>query len=553
MLDDAIFAAALSADSPLLRRLLVDHASTAHGRLAPLWLAASEGKADVVRVLLAVGVDADAADGSGTTALMCAAVQNYATIVELCLAAGAQPLRVRQDGQTAVSLAAFFGRASSLGALFRFDASLVGSTDALQRTPLHCAVIGGQTLTVKYLLGRWGAHAHLASVDAEGNTPLHLCRGPAELATLLIYGGESKSAVGRRNAAGLTAAEAALAAGLAPDDAVLGAMDACNADRVDRRIFAFLHSSLLRVAPAQQPPPPWPRRMDCRAIVLVSLPLALVLLLVARPLAAIVVGATLGATIAVSTALPPLIGQGITHLLPHLAACCARVPIVARGWLVDQPFHFPVPAALAFFSFAFVACVSVLALVPHAVGATRVPLALAVGISDATVLYCYIRLVSRDPGLLPGARAEDAKLHWSYLEASSNQHASVLSTPFCERAELLPPVRAKFSPLVGTLVKAYSHDCHWLGTAIGGNNHRTFLVLLIAVEVQLVLLLLLSCAQPSFGLPPLSFVGLLEYGRQLCQLVCDSARFRAIVIALMLVPYPLVLLALLVCNELWQV
>lgn len=562
-LHDEIFAAALNADIPLLRRLLVDHrsASSAHGR-SPLWIAVSGAHEDVVRVLLAVGVEVDAADASGTTPLMLASSTGYSNIIELCLAHGADPLRVRQDGQTAISLAAYSGRASSLGALFRFDYSLICSTDALRRNALHWAVIGGQTLTVKYLLGRWSAHVHLADADAEGNTPLHLCRGPSELALLLMYGGTDPPSLGQQNAAGLTPPEAALAAGVAPEDGVLSAMDLRNASRVDRRLFAFMHDSFMRAAPAKQRPPPWPRCIDRRAALITAWPSALLLLLVVRPSAALVIAAAVAFIIATSLVLPPIVARGTARLAPLLPPCCRAsaekatvrflsVPPASRAWLLDFE-HFPVPAALTLLGFLFLAAVSTLALVPHAQRRARLPLGLATLAADVLLATSYWHVITCDPGVLPGATDQDATLAWGYIEASSTHHTSVLASPFCNRSERLAPVRAQYSPLVRTLVKAFAHDCHAVGTAIGTGNHRAFFVLLAAAEAQLILFTILCCVQPSLGLPS-PHGGLVSYIAALCHVAVASSRSRAICACLVLAPYPLVLLGLLLGAEAWQV
>lgn len=256
-----VFAAALSADIPLLRQLLRHSGQTVQGR-SPLWLAASTGNADVARVLLGEEVDPDDPDATGNTPLMCAASQGFSSVVTQLLRHGADALRLRQDGSNAVSLAAYFGRCDSLSAMFHFDPSLVQARDALGRTALHWAALGSQTLTAKFMIGRWAGDRLLCVGDSEANTPLHLCRGPSELLLLLLFGGRTVPQLEAKNQAGLMPLEAALRAGLSQRDLAIAHASLARPERVDGRIFSFVESSMIRVPPAQQRSLPWPRRME---------------------------------------------------------------------------------------------------------------------------------------------------------------------------------------------------------------------------------------------------------------------------------------------------
>lgn len=65
-------------------------------------------------------------------------------------------------------------------------------------------------ITIKYLLGAW--RADVTAADARGDTPLHLCRGPLEVLTLLCHGSARKPSLSARNAEGQTPVEAIAAA-----------------------------------------------------------------------------------------------------------------------------------------------------------------------------------------------------------------------------------------------------------------------------------------------------------------------------------------------------
>lgn len=57
----------------------------------------------------------------------------------------------------------------------------------------------------------------------------------------------------------------------------------------------------------------------------------------------------------------------------------------------------------------------------------------------------------------------------------------------CERSELFLPPRAAFSRLSGGAVRVMDHDCPWVARCIGGNNHATFVGMLVLGELAIVL------------------------------------------------------------------
>ena len=105
-LSSPIFQAALTGDVEVLREhLAAKDAATPEG-YTPLGLAVSAGHNEAVRILLREGVDVNASDNEGVTALMHAAMHGYADVIDLLLLHGARPMQLRGDGQAAPGLGA---------------------------------------------------------------------------------------------------------------------------------------------------------------------------------------------------------------------------------------------------------------------------------------------------------------------------------------------------------------------------------------------------------------------------------------------------------------
>lgn len=98
------------------------------GGVTPLYLAASEGRVDVMRMLISAGADVNqAASRYGETPLMVVAVRGHYDAARMLLEAGADASARRNDGRTARQMAAQYHNNSV--------ANLLGTTAALPRTP----------------------------------------------------------------------------------------------------------------------------------------------------------------------------------------------------------------------------------------------------------------------------------------------------------------------------------------------------------------------------------------------------------------------------------
>ena len=108
--------AAFHDDLELARALLSVRADvdlgTRVGGLQPLWMAATNGSAEMIRVLVDAGADVNAANGTGATPLMAAAMSGSGDAVVLLLDEGAfANARETANGQTPLMFAAWEDRA----------------------------------------------------------------------------------------------------------------------------------------------------------------------------------------------------------------------------------------------------------------------------------------------------------------------------------------------------------------------------------------------------------------------------------------------------------
>lgn len=162
-----------------------------HGQ-TPLNLAARHGYADVVRVLLTAGANADHADCDGWTALRAAAWGGHTKAVEQLLEHGAMVDCADWDQRTALRAAAWGGHDDIVKALLQHGAD-VNRTDDEGRTALIAAAYMGHSEIVEHLLD-FGAEIDHA--DNDGRTALSvaaLCvpanHGYVKVVTILLERG----------------------------------------------------------------------------------------------------------------------------------------------------------------------------------------------------------------------------------------------------------------------------------------------------------------------------------------------------------------------------
>jgi ankyrin repeat protein len=174
--------------------------------ITPLFLAAQEGRTGVVQLLLAAGANPSGGrlDPSGTSALHTSAGSGFLDVVQLLVHAGASVAATDGDGRTPLHYAA---QASTVGGETTgfFSMSEIG-TETSTATSIwrrHCAD------TVSFLLG---AGAPVDAASSSGHTALHVAAsvGASAAVQALLSSGANRKL---RDTRGLTAADVARRAG----------------------------------------------------------------------------------------------------------------------------------------------------------------------------------------------------------------------------------------------------------------------------------------------------------------------------------------------------
>jgi ankyrin repeat protein len=139
-------------------KALLDHggsASVADDRgITALMFAAEVGSLDAMRLLIARGVDVNAQNAFGSTALMWS-VSDPAK-VRLLLDHGADVNTTARSGRTALIIAAFTNPSAEVVKLLLAKGAKVDVMDSRHVTPLNAATFGNDTATVKLLLDASG-------------------------------------------------------------------------------------------------------------------------------------------------------------------------------------------------------------------------------------------------------------------------------------------------------------------------------------------------------------------------------------------------------------
>ena len=149
----------------------------------PLCLAADHGHVDVVELLLANKADVNAKDDRGNTPLL-SAVKGHKDIVQLLLSNKADVNAKANNGETPLIFAADRGH-RDIAELLLANGAEVNAKNGDGTTPLHIAAFKGHKDVVELLLAN---KAEVNAKDNDGATPLHLAaqQGRKEVAELLL-------------------------------------------------------------------------------------------------------------------------------------------------------------------------------------------------------------------------------------------------------------------------------------------------------------------------------------------------------------------------------
>lgn len=129
----------------------------------------AHNQTDVTRMLLAMGVDPNAAGAGGTTALADAALKGDADSVRLLLEHGARPNAIGPAGTQPIHDAALGNSAKVIRELVAHGADINAQTRDDAQTPLHVAAVMGKMQALEALVAL-GADPNIK--DSQGRTPL---------------------------------------------------------------------------------------------------------------------------------------------------------------------------------------------------------------------------------------------------------------------------------------------------------------------------------------------------------------------------------------------
>ena len=156
-----------------------------------MW-AAIRGNSEVAKVLLNGGANLNAVSNDGWTALMFAAWEGHAEVAELLLSSGANLNAVSNDGWTALIRAAQRGHAEVVKMLLSAGAD-VNAKDEKGWTALYTAVLWEHAKIAKVLLDI-GANPDAADDDGDTALMWAVGEGNAEVAKILLAAGANPNA-----------------------------------------------------------------------------------------------------------------------------------------------------------------------------------------------------------------------------------------------------------------------------------------------------------------------------------------------------------------------
>lgn len=166
----------------------------------PILVAADNGQAALVELLIRNNANLDRMDDAGSSAVLLAAERGHAEVVRALIKAGANVEQLDASGQSALHLAAWNGADEVVSELLSFS-DLLDLKTQTGYTALHAAAWNGHAQVIRKLLE---AGADPNASDSDGWTPLHKAayRGHAQAVEELLLRGANKNIV---TGAGLTA------------------------------------------------------------------------------------------------------------------------------------------------------------------------------------------------------------------------------------------------------------------------------------------------------------------------------------------------------------
>lgn len=150
----------------------INYKSLLHGT-TPVWQSAGVGHAEIVRILLEAGADANLADEDGVTPLTVAAQNGHFEVVKILLKAGADVNLASKHGVSPLLLAAQNGHTDIVKILLEAHAHVDSIFKTYGSTPLLQAIRFGHTAILKMLLQRG---ADIYHSDKNGMIPLDIAR-----------------------------------------------------------------------------------------------------------------------------------------------------------------------------------------------------------------------------------------------------------------------------------------------------------------------------------------------------------------------------------------